>query len=408
MQAHAVSQARSLPVSFAIRPRRQPFLEALEHIDYGRMTLITPEGNGLEFSGTEKGPTAYLRLYDWEVLDDLVARGEMGFVEAYIDVRWNTTDLPALLTFGLMNSQSLERFFHGNPLQALLSRVRYLWHNNSLHGSKRNIMAHYDMGNDFYALWLDKNMTYSGALFEGDETRSLEDAQTAKYRRILNKIAAQPGDHILDIGCGWGGFAEFAARHGMKVTGITISEKQASYARERLYCTGLHRLATIELTDYREITGIYDHIVSIGMFEHVGEQYWPAYFDTIKKCLRPDGRAVVQTITLDDYLFESLHHYNGFIEQIIFPGGMLPSKSRFHNAASKAGLTCQEMFSFGQDYARTTCEWLSRFEAHKWDITALGYDESFLRLWRFYLASCIASFASHRTDVMQAELVHDA
>jgi len=236
--------------------------------------------------------------------------------------------------------------------------------------------------------------------------RSLEDAQTAKYWRILQKLEVNPGDHILEIGCGWGGFAEIAARCGVKVTGITLSGQQADYARERLYHSGLHHLASIELMDYRKITGKFDHIVSVGMFEHVGERYWPNYFDTIKQRLKPDGRVLIQSITLDDYLFESLHGHSGFIEQVIFPGGMLPSKSRFHTATIRAGLACKEMYMFGQDYARTTRQWLSRFEERKREIKALGYDENFLRLWRFYLSCCIASFTSHRTNVMQAELVH--
>lgn len=412
MTTEALSRTFSVPVSAPTpalaRERRRPFLDALEHIHYGRLTLLTPEGNRLEFLGINNGPVAELQLHDWDVLDDLMARGEMGFAEAYIDGRWDATDLPTLLTFGLMNSESLERFFYGNPWHTLWLRLRYFWHGNMLRGSKRNIMAHYDLGNDFYALWLDDSMTYSCALFEGDERRSLEEAQAAKYRRILQKLSAKPGDHILDIGCGWGGFAEAAAQEGIRVTGITLSEKQAHYARDRLYLAGLNHLTSIELVDYREIAGTFDHVVSIGMFEHVGQQYWPVYFNTIKKRLKPGGRAMIQTITLDDYLFEWLHDYSGFIEQMIFPGVMLPSKSRFHKAAAKAGLTCQEMYAFGQDYASTTRRWLKRFEARQREISMLGYDEAFLRLWRFYLASCIASFSSHRTDVMQAELTHQA
>lgn len=406
MTTQTLSRAQSLPISALMRERRSPLLDALEHIQYGRITIISPDGDGLEFSGIENGPAAYLRLYDWEVLDDLVTRGEMGFVEAYMDRRWESTDLPMLLTFGIMNSKSLEQFFYGNPWHTLWLRLKYLWHGNSLRGSKHNIMAHYDLGNDFYALWLDDSMTYSGALFEGDEDRSLEEAQAEKYRRILNKISAKPGDHILDIGCGWGGFTEAAARCGITVTGITLSEKQANYAKDRLYLAGFDHLASIQLMDYREITGTFDHVVSIGMFEHVGERYWPVYFDTVRKCLKPGGKAVIQTITLDDYLFEWLHDYSGFMEQMIFPGGMLPSKSRFYKAAARAGLEYRGIYAFGLDYARTAREWLNRFEARKRDIKVLGYDEAFLRLWRFYLASCIASFTSRRTDVMQAELVH--
>jgi len=405
MSSQTLSQSYSLPRA-AVSEKRRPFLEALEHIGYGSMTIITPEGNALEFAGPEAGPQAHLRLYDWDVLDDLMARGEIGFANAYIDGRWNSNDLVALLTFGLANAVSLENFFYGRPLYALWMRLRYFLRGNSLQGSRRNIMAHYDLGNDFYKLWLDEGMTYSCALFEGDKTRTLEEAQAAKYRRILQKLLVMPGDHILEIGCGWGGFAETAARYGVKVTAVTISEKQAEYARQRIKNAGLERFSSIELMDYRKVTGQFDHVVSIGMFEHVGEKYWPDYFRTIKARLKPGGRALVQSITLDDYLFESLHGYSGFIEQVIFPGGMLPSKSRFHKAARQGGLECREMYAFGQDYARTLTHWLDRFEKHTWEVKALGYDEPFLRLWRFYLSSCIASFTSRRTDVMQAELTH--
>jgi cyclopropane-fatty-acyl-phospholipid synthase len=404
--SQALTQGRRFPLSFPVREQRRPFLEALEHIEYGRMNIIAPEGNTLSFAGPQHGPSAQLRLYDWEVLDDLVMRGEMGFAEAYIDGRCDSADLPALLTFALVNSPSLERFFHGHPWYALWLRFRNSLLHNSLSGSKRNIMAHYDLGNDFYKLWLDKGMTYSCGLFEGDLTRTLEAAQTAKYSRILRKIAASPDDHVLDIGCGWGGFAEAAAQFGLRVTAITVSEKQAQYARERIYRSGMASRVSVELADYREVTGKFDHVVSIGMFEHVGERYWPTYFDTIKKRLKTDGRAVVQTITLDDHLFEELHNYAGFLEQVIFPGGMLPSRMRFHEAAEKAGLTCREMYNFGQDYVCTLRHWLSRFEATKDRTTLLGYDETFLRLWRFYLSVCIASFAARRTDVMQVAMTH--
>lgn len=399
-------ETRPFSFSLPIFKKRQPFLDALTQIEYGKITIETPEGEKLEFSGHEKGPEAHLWVHDWRALDDLVAQGETGFAYAYIDGLCDSDDLPALLTFALVNTKSLERFFHGRPLYALMAQMRYFMRDNSLRGSKRNIMEHYDLGNSFYALWLDKSMTYSGALFEGDENRTLEEAQKAKYRRILQRTGAMPGDHILEIGCGWGGFAEEAAKYGVRVTGVTISEEQSNYARERIFKAGASDLACVQLIDYREVKGTFDHIVSIGMFEHVGERYWPVYFKTIRDRLKPGGTAVVQSITLDDYLFESLHGTSGFIEQVIFPGGMLPSKSRFRANAAKAGLDCREMFTFGQDYARTLREWLSRFEKHAMEVKALGYDESFMRLWRFYLGSCIASFTSHRTDVMQAELRH--
>jgi len=405
MSTQTLQRPRLFPLFPARRPAK-PFLEALRQAEYGQLTMITPEGERLEFTGAKLGPSAHMRLYDWKALEALIARGEIGFADAYIDRKWDSNDLPALLTYGLQNTESLEHFFHGRPLYALWVTLCNRLSPNSVSGSRRNIMAHYDLGNDFYSLWLDKSMTYSCALFEGDASRSLEEAQQAKYHRILGKLAASPGEHILEIGCGWGGFAEAAAKAGLRVTAITLSLEQADYARERIKCAGLDHLATIKLIDYREVKQCFDHIVSIGMFEHVGEKYWPVYFDCVKHCLKPGGKAMIQSITLDDRLFETLHDYTGFIEYYIFPGGMLPSKSRFRAAAEKAGLRCKEIFGFGQDYARTLRHWLQRFDAHADTIRALGYDEPFMRLWRFYLASCIASFDSRRTDVMQAEVMH--
>lgn len=394
----------------AAEPRKfvNPFLKALQYIEYGRLTIITPERTRLEFSGRCPGPSAMMRLKDWEVFDDLITRGEIGLARAYIDGRWDSPDLTVFLTFGLMNNGSLEDFFHGKALYALWLRVKSVMRRNSLAGSQRNIMEHYDLGNDFYALWLDESMTYSCALFDGDHTRSLQEAQQAKYQRILDKIGAKPGDHVLDMGCGWGGFAMAAAKQGLKITAVTISPRQAEYAKEHIEKEGAGDLASVELCDYREIKGMFDHIVSIGMFEHIGEKYWPDYFRTIKAHLKPGGTAMVQSITLDAHIFETFRHSRGFIETYIFPGGMLPSQFRFEEAAAKQGLACEEKFSFGQDYAITINRWLARFESHREDIIKLGYDEPFIRLWRFYLSSCIASFISRRCDVMQAKLSHQS
>lgn len=406
------NQAQILPFSDRLhmpqpaRQRRHPFVEALKHIPYGQIILVTPDGYRQEFQGQYPGPSAHLKLYDWQVLDELIARGEIGFAESYVRGLWASDNLAELLTFGLINASALEKFFHGKPWYALLSRLRSIFHANSLSGSRRNVMAHYDLGNDFYELWLDKGMTYSCALFEGDANRSLEDAQAAKYRRVLRKLDALPGEHILEIGCGWGDFAEAAARQGLRVTSITLSEEQMGYTEERLRKAGLQYNVSVSLMDYREIRGQFDHIVSIGMFEHVGERYWPAYFQTVQKCLKPGGTVMIQSIILDDLLFEKLHGYTGFIEQIIFPGGMLPSQKRFREAAQAAGLSCPEIYTFGQDYVRTLQHWLDRFNAQKDAVKALGYDDAFLRLWRFYLSSCIAAFSSQRTSVMQAKLIH--
>ncbi len=392
----------------ASRKKRQPFLEALEQVEYGRLTLTLPGGEKQVFQGAGDGPEADWQLYDWQVFDDFVARGELGLADAYIDGRWDSHNIEALITFGLLNADRLEKFFHGRPLYALWLRFSALFKGNSVKGSRRNVSAHYDLGNDFYRLWLDDSMTYSCALFEGNTSRTLEEAQQKKYARILGKLGAAPGDHILEIGCGWGGFAEAAARRGIKVTAITLAHTQADYAKERIKKAGLDHLVTIELIDYRQVKGTFDHIVSIGMFEHVGQKYWPTYFSTLQQRLKPGGKALVQTITLDDALFEKLGNVTGFIEHYIFPGGMLPSKSRFRSQAGAAGLECRELYAFGGDYAITLKHWLMRFEARLEEVRALGYDEYFIRLWRFYLASCIATFKSQRSDVMQAELMLDA
>jgi len=382
------------------------FLNALQHIAYGSILIVTPHQEHLEFTGYKKGVSARLELRDWDVLSDLVAKGEVGFAEAYMEGRWESPDLTALITFALVNTESLEHFFHGKPIYAIWMRVREFFRANSPTGSRRNVKAHYDLGNEFYRLWLDKSMTYSCGLFEGNRNRSLEEAQHAKYNRILQKLEALPGETILEIGCGWGGFGEVAGRANLKVTGLTLSEEQARFASHRIKDAGLEDKVSIVLQDYREIKGQFDHMVSIGMFEHVGERYWPVYFRTLKERLKPGGTAMVQTITLDDKLFESLHGTTGFIEAYIFPGGMLPSKSRFKKAAEAAGLYCKEVFSFGGDYAITLRHWLAAFEANKLSVKAMGYDERFIRMWRFYLTSCIASFESGRTDVMQVELKH--
>ena len=388
------------------RQFENPVLKALQYIEYGDIAIFTPENDELIFLGRSSGPCAMLSINDWDVFDDLIGRGGIGFAEAYMDGRWDSPDLPALLTFAMLNNTALERYFYGKPLYALWLRLKYYMRENSLRGSKRNIMEHYDLGNDFYALWLDNSMTYSCALFEGDSRRDLEYAQQAKYQRILNKLDAKSGDHILEIGCGWGGFAVAAAKQGLKVTAVTISPSQAEFARQYIAREGLSHLATVEICDYREITGTFDHAVSIGMFEHVGEKYWPEYFKAIKRNIKKDGAAVVQTITLDESLYDTLRGIVGFIEAYIFPGGMLPSKTHFAQAAENEGLACENMFRFGGDYAITLRHWIARFEEQKEAILGLGFDERFIRLWRFYLSICIACFISRRTDVMQVKLSH--
>lgn len=374
--------------------------EALSRLTFGRLTFVAPDGTERVFQGPMEGPAARFAIQDWEVLRHIVQRGDIALGEEYIDGSWETDDIEKLVTLFLLNMDALDSYAHGSFLTrlALVISDRVL-RRNSVTGSKRNIEAHYDVGNEFYALWLDKSMTYSSALF-GRETNSLEAAQGKKYERILSRLARN-GRSILEIGCGWGGFAEKAAEHGHALTGLTISPAQHRYATARL-----NGAADIRLEDYRAVTGKFDNIVSIEMFEAVGEQYWPQYFRTIAERLKQGGKAIVQTITIRDELFADYRLRSDFIRHYVFPGGMLPSLQRFREEAEKAGLKVCGHFSFGKDYAETLRQWSRRMSQRSAEIKALGHDDRFLRNWHYYLAICAAAFEAERTNVVQVELVH--
>jgi cyclopropane-fatty-acyl-phospholipid synthase len=377
-------------------------LAMLRAMRHGRLSLVTPAGRTLVFGTGE--PQASIRLQDWSVCGASLTRGDIGFAETYIDGRWQTDSLATLLRVLLANREVIERAIYGSWWGGALYRLRHLFNRNSRSGSRRNIHAHYDLGNPFYEAWLDPSMTYSSALFEGDSTRSLEQAQQAKYRRILDVLALPPGARVLEIGCGWGGFAEAAARDGLHVTGLTLSTQQHAWATRRLAQAGLAPQGRILLQDYRDEHGRYDAIVSIEMFEAVGEPYWRTYFETLRRCLRPGARAVIQTITIDEAMFERYRRGTDFIQQYIFPGGMLPSVSRFETDAHREGLVVEDRFGFGLDYARTLGLWRETFVERLPRITAQGFDERFARTWEFYLAYCEAGFAQRNTDVVQFTL----
>lgn len=377
-------------------------LALLRGMRHGRLTLVTPAGHTMVFGGGE--PHATIRLADWSVFGASLARGDIGFAETYIDGRWHTDSVASLLRLLTANRDVIERAIYGSWWGGALYRLRHLFNRNSRAGSRRNIHAHYDLGNPFYSVWLDPSMTYSSALFGDDPARSLQDAQHAKYRRILDMLALTPGARVLEIGCGWGGFAEMAARDGLHVTGLTLSTEQHAWATRRLADAGLGDRARFLLQDYRDEGGRYDAIVSIEMFEAVGESYWRAYFDTLRRCLKPGGTAVVQTITIDDSLFERYRRSTDFIQQYVFPGGMLPSPSRFEGEARRSGLTVLDAFAFGQDYATTLRLWREAFVANLPRIVAQGFDTRFARTWEFYLAYCEAGFAQRNTDVVQFTL----
>ena len=370
--------------------------ELLEKIRGGLLEIRLPDGARFLFGEGEPGVT--MQVNDETVFARVLAKGDIGLAEAYLDGEWDSPDVTALLALLARNRDALRDAVYGSWRQLLAARLRHWFNRNSRAGSKRNIMAHYDLGNDFYRLWLDPSMSYSSALFDGTSDQPLQAAQDAKYRRILSRLAAEPGQLVLEIGCGWGGFAEMATHDGLAVTGLTLSPAQLAWARQRVPS------ADLRLQDYRDTTERFDHVVSIEMFEAVGERWWPTYFRTVANALKPEGRAVIQSITIRDDLFATYRRGTDFIQQYIFPGGMLPSRAEFRAQAARQGLVVRDEYAFGVDYARTLALWRDAFDA-KWpQIAALGFDEPFRRLWRLYLSYCEAGFLAGNIDVVQFEL----
>jgi cyclopropane-fatty-acyl-phospholipid synthase len=375
------------------------WLEAIGRINFGSLTFVDPRGEIYHVMGERPGPDARFEIKEWDVIERLVARGDIGLGEDYIAGAWETDDIEALISLFLLNLDQLDGFAHGTVWNRLgFVLLNTVVRRNSESGSRRNIEAHYDVGNDFYSLWLDETMTYSSALFK-EQNVTLGIAQRAKYERILGKVA--PRANVLEVGCGWGGFAEAAAGANHNVTGITVSPAQHVFAAKRL-----DGKADIRLEDYRATKGAFDAIVSIEMFEAVGERYWPRYFHTLAERLKRGGRAVLQTITVRDDIFSSYRRRSDFIRQYVFPGGMLPSLARVREEAQGAGLKMIDVFDFGQDYARTLRTWAERQREAEASIRALGHDDRFIRNWQFYLGMCAAAFAVERTSVVQVEFVH--
>ncbi len=376
------------------------FLETFERAKKGCLTITLPNGEQRVFKGTQDGMVADMTIHNWACVPQIAMRGDIGLGETYASGMWESSDVSAFIAYCLQNIDELESYAHGSWMQ----RIGFVIYNtflkaNTKRGSVDNIRAHYDVGNDFYRLWLDKTMTYSSALRSAPHD-DLERAQKNKYQRILDKLG-DAHKKILEIGCGWGGFAEQAAQTGRHVTGITISKQQHDFAARRI---GQH--AHIKLMDYRNLKEKFDAIVSIEMFEAVGERYWPDYFRTVKNSLAEHGRALVQTIIIDDKEFDGYRKRSDYIRHYIFPGGMLPSLARFKEEATKAGLIIKDIHSFGHDYAWTLRQWLARFKNAESEMYKMGYDQSFLRSWRFYMGMCIGAFDVGRTNVVQVELAH--
>lgn len=369
--------------------------QLFEGLRGGLLEVRLPDGSCALFGEGE--PAATLWVQDEALFSRVLSRGDIGLAESYLDGEWDSPDLTALLSFLARNREPLRRALYGAWPALLMARLRHWLNRNNRAGSRRNIMAHYDLGNDFYRRWLDPSMTYSSALFTAED-QPLQAAQGAKYQRILDRLEARPGEEVLEIGCGWGGFAEAAVAQGLQVTGLTLSPSQLAWARARV------PEADLRLQDYRDMDQRFDHIVSIEMFEAVGEAWWPSYFQTLARCLKPGGKAVIQTITIRDDLFASYRKGTDFIQQYIFPGGMLPSPSVFRREAAKAGLVALNEHAFGLDYAHTLALWRQNFEAAWPEIQAMRFDETFHRLWRLYLCYCEAGFRAGSIDVMQFEL----
>lgn len=389
-----------LPASFRLAAMR------LVRLRKGRLDFTFPDGRTFRFEGPEPGPKGEVIVLKPNFARRVLAHGDIGFAEAYMDGAFDTPSLADVLEYFTVNFDQAGELGVGHFLSTLVNRVRHAFRANTRRGSKRNIHAHYDLGNAFYSLWLDPTMTYSSAVFTSP-TQSLQDAQVEKYRALARALQLLPDQHVLEIGSGWGGFAEVAAREfGARLTSITISGAQHDYAVKRMADAGLADRAEIVMCDYRDVEGRFDAVASIEMFEAVGERYWPTYFARIADVLKPSGHAALQIITIRDDLFDHYRTRADFIQRYIFPGGMLPSEKRLREEAARAGLALSVDAMFGSSYARTCALWTRRFEESWPQIAKLGFDERFRRLWLYYLAYCEAGFRTDRINVGRFVLTH--
>lgn len=388
--------ARGLPA------RAKMMLSVIIGLPRGTLTFRTPEGRVAKVGGASPGPEAKLVLNNWKLPGRAIASGTIGVAESYMDGDWESPDVTTLLELFVVNQEAGDKLAGSTSwLLNTLQRLRHWFNDNTRSGSKRNIAAHYDLGNNFYKHWLDPSMTYSSALYSGG-ANDLESAQNAKYRALARDTGIGPDDHVLEIGCGWGGFAEFAAREiGCRVTGLTISREQLNFARERIAKAGLSDKVEFKFQDYRDETGKYDRIASIEMFEAVGEKYWPVFFGKVRDCLKPGGTAGLQIITINENSYPRYRRQPDFIQRYIFPGGMLPTPQIVKTLGTEQGLAYLRERVFPQDYARTLAEWRKRFWSAWPKIAPLGFDDRFKKMWEFYLHYCEAGFRSEYIDVRQ-------
>lgn len=400
------NQKQSIEEKLEPRRKRPIFWEALldkwlSRIEAGELRAVFPSNFQKVYSGGQVGPTADIKINSWKLVPRLLLSGDMGLAESFLSGEWETSNLTQLILLGDINERALGNAVTPSKFINLIEKLRHQRRDNSKRGSRRNIAAHYDLGNEFYSHWLDNSMSYSSALFT-DFGEELEVGQNRKYQRLAKALKLKEGDQVLEIGCGWGGFAEIAAKeYKCNVVGITLSNEQAKFAQRRMQENQLSNLVDIRIEDYRDVQGSFDKIVSIEMFEAVGEEHWRNYFETIKTRLKPGGLAGIQSITIANEFFETYKRRPDFIQKYIFPGGILPSEDKLNNAVSSAGLKILDDYYFGKSYAETLRRWQSTFE-QKWDdIKNLGFDEKFQKMWRYYLSYCEAGFESGHINVGQ-------
>lgn len=402
MSASVVVTAENAPAVLADLPRWPRLaLSVVARLKRGSLRLDLPDGRKLVFQGAEAGPSAEMTVRSYRFARRMMAGGDLGIAESYLRGEWDTPDLTQFFYLFCVNTDMMGNVLARNPVVRFWQWMRFRMQSNSRRQARRNIHAHYDLGNAFYSAWLDPTMTYSSALFE-DDTPDLTAAQNNKYRRLAEAINLQPGQTVLEIGCGWGGFAEYVAREiGCKVTGLTISQEQFDFATKRMADAGLSDKVEIKFLDYRDEKGLYDRIASIEMFEAVGEEYWTTYFGQLRDRLKPDGIAGLQVITIQEALYPNYRRELDFIRRYIFPGGMLPTATIMRELGDRYGLKLATDRMFGIDYARTLSQWRDTF-LEKWpSLTTLGFDERFRRMWEFYLSYCEAGFRAGTIDVRQ-------
>ncbi|MEX1663267.1 class I SAM-dependent methyltransferase [Thioclava sp. 15-R06ZXC-3] len=402
MMLTSVKNQTDLPRYFA------RVFDVAQSLGNGRIDVVLDDGRAFRAEGRHPGPAAVVEVHNPDIFARLIREGDLGFLEAYIDGWWTTPDLQAFMDLVHGRNDALYDGFPGIGLVRALEKLRHWLRGNSLRQARKNIAAHYDLGNEFYRLWLDETMTYSSALFRSGQ-EPLEKAQHQKYESMVDQMGVQPGDHVLEIGCGWGGFAEYAAaERGVRVTGLTLSKAQHDYAVERIRARGLQDRVEIRMQDYRDDRGLYDGIASIEMFEAVGEKYWPTYFQVVRDRLKPGRNATLQIITVQDARFATYRKGVDFIQKHIFPGGMLPSPGMLRDEVRRAGLQVSRSIEFGDSYSQTLRRWHGSFNEHWEEISQLGFDDRFRRMWNLYLTSSAGAFQGGHCDVTQITITRPA